>query len=95
MNRIDLGMTLPEAIDAPRATPAQHRRRPPPSRAFIDQYGAALKAKGQDFVLFPGPPAGVIGAATGLEFLGGGKVQAVAEKTRRHGGSALVVTPAR
>jgi gamma-glutamyltranspeptidase/glutathione hydrolase len=37
----------------------------------------------------------VIGSAAGLEFLGGGKVEAVAERTRRHGGSALVVVPAR
>ena len=93
MNRIDLGMTLPEAVDAPRAT---QRNTPQTSaeQAFIDRYGAALKARGQDFVLFAGPPPGVIGAATGLEFLGGGKVEAVAEKTRRHGGSALVAVPA-
>jgi gamma-glutamyltranspeptidase/glutathione hydrolase len=94
MNRIDLGMTLPQAVDAPRAT----QRNTPQTfaeQAFIDQYGAALKAKGQDLALFPGPPAGVIGSATGLEFLGGGKVEAVAERTRRHGGSALVVAPAR
>jgi gamma-glutamyltranspeptidase/glutathione hydrolase len=94
MNRIDLGMTLPQAVDAPRAT----QRNTPQTfaeQAFIDQYGAALKAKGQDLTLFPGPPAGVIGSAAGLEFLGGGKVEAVAERTRRHGGSALVVVPAR
>jgi gamma-glutamyltranspeptidase/glutathione hydrolase len=94
MNRIDLGMTLPEAIDAPRAS-QRNTAQTAAEQGFIDQYGAALKATGEDFVLFPGPPAGVIGAATGLEFLGGGKVQAVAEKTRRHGGSALVVIPAR
>jgi gamma-glutamyltranspeptidase/glutathione hydrolase len=94
MNRIDLGMTLPEAIDAPRAT-QRNTPQTAAEQAFIDQYGAALKAKGQDFILFPGPPPGVIGSATGLEFLGGGKVEAVAEKTRRHGGSALVAVPAR
>jgi gamma-glutamyltranspeptidase/glutathione hydrolase len=44
--------------------------------------------------VFPGPPAGVIGAATGLEFLGPGLVQAVAEPVRRGGGSAMVVRPA-
>jgi gamma-glutamyltranspeptidase/glutathione hydrolase len=94
MNRVDLGMTLPQAVEAPRAT----QRNTPQTfaeQAFIDRYGAALKAKGQDPVLFPGPPAGVIGSAAGLEFLGGGKVEAVAERTRRHGGSALVVVPAR
>jgi gamma-glutamyltranspeptidase / glutathione hydrolase len=93
MNRIDLGMSLPEAIWAPRAT-QRNTAQTQAEQAFIDEYGAALKAKGQDLILFPGPPAGVIGSATGLEFLGGGKVEAVAEKTRRHGGSALVAVPA-
>jgi gamma-glutamyltranspeptidase / glutathione hydrolase len=93
MNRIDLGMTLPEAIEAPRAT-QRNTPQTAAEQAFIDRYGAALKARGQDFVLFPGPPAGVIGSATGLEFLGGGKVEAVAERVRRHGGSALVAVPA-
>jgi gamma-glutamyltranspeptidase/glutathione hydrolase len=94
VNRIDLGMTLPAAIEAPRAT-QRNTVQTAAEQAFIDKYGAALKAKGQDLILFPGPPAGVIGSATGLEFLGGGKVEAVAEKTRRHGGSALVAAPAR
>lgn len=94
MNRIDLGMTLPEAVEAPRAT-QRNTAQTAAEQAFIDKYGAALKAKGQDFVLFPGPPAGVIGSAAALEFLGGGKVEAVAEKVRRHGGSALVAVPAR
>jgi gamma-glutamyltranspeptidase/glutathione hydrolase len=93
LNRVDLGMSLPDAIWAPRAT----QRNTPQTfaeQAFIDRYGAALTAKGQSLALFPGPPAGVIGSATGLEFLGGGKVEAVAEKIRRHGGSALVAIPA-
>jgi len=94
LNRIDLGMTLPEAVEAPRAT-QRNTAQTAAEQAFIDKYGAALKAKGQDFVLFAGPPAGVIGSATGLELLGGGKVEAVAERTRRHGGSALVAVPAR
>jgi gamma-glutamyltranspeptidase/glutathione hydrolase len=94
MNRIDLGMTLPQAVDAPRAT-QRNTAQTQAEQAFIDEYGTALKAKGEDIVLFPGPPAGVIGSATGLEFLGGGKVQAVAEPIRRHGGSAMVVSPAR
>jgi gamma-glutamyltranspeptidase/glutathione hydrolase len=94
MNRLDLGMTLPEAVEAPRAT-QRNTAQTAAEQAFIDRYGAALKARGQDLVLFPGPPAGVIGSATGLEFLGGGKVEAVAEKVRRHGGSALVAVPSR
>jgi gamma-glutamyltranspeptidase/glutathione hydrolase len=94
LNRLDLGMDLPTALAAPRAT----QRNTPQTfaeQAFIDRYGTALKAKGHDIALFPGPPPGQIGAATGLEFLRPGLVQAVAEPTRRHGGSALVVQPAR
>jgi gamma-glutamyltranspeptidase / glutathione hydrolase len=93
MNRLDLGMPLPDALAAPRAT----QRNTPQTLAeqgFLDRYGAALKAKGHDVALFPGPPAGTIGAANGLEPLGGGKVRAVAEPVRRGGGSALVVAPA-
>ncbi|GAA4224533.1 gamma-glutamyltransferase [Actinomadura meridiana] len=94
MNRLDLGMDLPAAVAAPRAT----QRNTPVTYAeqeFIDQYGAALKERGHTVQLFlEHGPAAVIGAATGLELLGGGRVQAVAEPVRRHGGSALVVRPA-
>ena len=34
-----------------------------------------------------------IGAATGIEFLGAGRLLAAAEPVRRGGGSAMVVTP--
>ncbi|MFA1547372.1 gamma-glutamyltransferase [Actinomadura chokoriensis] len=94
VNRIDLGMDLPTALSAPRATqrntPLVYAEQP-----FIDRYGGGLAARGHRLEVFPGPPAGVIGAATGLEFLRPGLVQAVAEPTRRGGGSALVVHPAR
>ncbi|WP_240810068.1 gamma-glutamyltransferase [Actinomadura sp. WMMA1423] len=94
MNRLDLGMDLPTALAAPRAT----QRNTPQvfaEQGFIDRYGRDLAARGHRLELFPGPPQGVIGAATGLEFLRPGLVQAVAEPTRRGGGSALVVRPAR
>ncbi|MFG1999776.1 gamma-glutamyltransferase [Spirillospora sp. NPDC048911] len=94
LNRIDLGMDLPTALAAPRAT----QRNTPAvfaEAAFIKLYGEALTARGHKLEPFPGPPAGVIGAATGLEILRPGLVQAVAEPTRRGGGAALVVNPAR
>ncbi|MFC4906735.1 gamma-glutamyltransferase [Actinomadura gamaensis] len=94
LNRIDLGMSLPAALAAPRAT----QRNTPQvfaEQAFIDRYGRALAAKGHRLEVFPGPPVGQIGAAAGLEFLAPGLVQAVAEPVRRHGGSALVVWPQR
>ncbi|TYC11898.1 gamma-glutamyltransferase [Actinomadura syzygii] len=94
MNRIDLGMDLPTALAAPRAT----QRNTPQvfaEQPFIDAYGRQLAARGHRIELFPGPPLGVIGAATGLEILRPGLVQAVAEPVRRGGGSALVVRPVR
>ncbi|WP_019630956.1 gamma-glutamyltransferase [Actinomadura atramentaria] len=94
LNRLDLGMDLPAALAAPRATQrntAQVFAEP----AFIARYKAKLAALGHDVAEFPGPPAGVIGAATALEFLRPGLVQAVAEPVRRGGGSALAVRPAR
>ncbi|GII33060.1 gamma-glutamyltransferase [Planotetraspora mira] len=92
LNRFDFGMTMPQAIAAPRAS----QRNTPTTQAeqaFIDRYGPQLTALGHSFSLVPGPPVGEIGAATGLEFLGHGKVQAVAEPLRRGGGSALVLSP--
>ena len=44
-NRIDRGMTLPEAIAAPRASQREHRD-VNAEPAFIDEYGAALTPYG-------------------------------------------------
>ncbi|MEO3813743.1 gamma-glutamyltransferase [Sphaerisporangium sp. B11E5] len=94
VNRYEFGMSLPEAVAAPRAS-QRNAAATQAEQAFIDRYGAELTALGHTFTLVPGPPAGEIGAATGLEFLPHGRLQAVAEPSRRGGGSALVVTPAR
>jgi gamma-glutamyltranspeptidase / glutathione hydrolase len=90
INRLDLGMTLPAAIAAPRASQRNSAAGADAEPAFLAQYGPALTALGQKFVANP-----EIGAAVGLEFLGHGRVLAVAEPVRRGGGSALVVVPAR
>jgi gamma-glutamyltranspeptidase / glutathione hydrolase len=96
VNRIDRHMTLPQAIAAPRAS---QRNTPDVSAepAFIDRYGPALTRYGHSLV-----PAGdrftsaaEIGAATAVEFGRHGRLTAVSEPTRRGGGSALVVHPAR
>ncbi|NUR90604.1 MAG: gamma-glutamyltransferase, partial [Nonomuraea sp.] len=88
VNRYEFGMNLPDAIAAPRAS-QRNAAQSEAEQAFIDQYGKQLTDEhGQSFKLNP-----EIGAATGLEFLGHGKVQAAAEPTRRGGGSALVVNP--
>ncbi|GAB1820486.1 gamma-glutamyltransferase [Herbidospora sp. RD11066] len=85
LNRFTFGMSLPDALAAPRAS-QRNIAATQAEQAFIDKYGAELTAKGHTFALTP-----EIGAATALEFLRHGKIQAVAEPTRRGGGSALVV----
>ncbi|MEV7807491.1 gamma-glutamyltransferase family protein [Microbispora sp. NPDC088329] len=95
VNRLDFGMTLPEAVAAPRAS-QRNIAVTQAEQAFIDRHCAELGALGHSFALPTTPPVGEIGAATGLEFLGNGRVQAVAEPPfRRGGGSALVVSPRR
>jgi gamma-glutamyltranspeptidase/glutathione hydrolase len=88
VNRLEFGMTLPEAIAAPRAS-QRNLAATQAEQAFIDAYGLQLTALGHTLTLAPGPPVGEIGAATGLEFLPGGRIRSVAEPTRRGGGSAL------
>jgi gamma-glutamyltranspeptidase/glutathione hydrolase len=89
LNRLDFGMTLPDAIAAPRAS----QRNAPTTDAepaFISQYGSELQSTyGQSF----GPPTPEIGAATGVEFLRDGRLEAAAEPVRRGGGDAEVVRP--
>jgi gamma-glutamyltranspeptidase / glutathione hydrolase len=89
LNRLDLGMSLPQAIAAPRAS-QRNSVNGEAEPAFLTQYGDALAGYGQTFTVNP-----EIGAATGLEFLGHGRLLAAAEPVRRGGGSALVVTPVR
>ena len=93
--RIDFGRTLPQAIADPRASqrnPAATATNPnsptAPEQAFLDSYKTALEAKGHTF----SAPA-EIGAATGIEFLPGGRMLAAAEPVRRGGGAAEVVKP--
>jgi gamma-glutamyltranspeptidase/glutathione hydrolase len=95
-NRLNLGMTLPDAIAAPRAS-QRNSATTEAEPAFLNSpERPALERLGQRFVVAPSTftPAPEIGAAAGLEFLGGGRVEAVAEPTRRGGGSAMVVLPA-
>jgi gamma-glutamyltranspeptidase/glutathione hydrolase len=88
VDRLDLGAGLPAAIAAPRvsqrnavasaAEPAFIASRE--AQQLIAQYGHN-----------PFTNAGEIGAATGIEFLGGGRLLAAAEPVRRGSGSAAVV----
>jgi gamma-glutamyltranspeptidase/glutathione hydrolase len=95
INRIDLGMTIEEALAAPRAS-QRNTANVTAEPAFIEafptlgtQYGHKLVPAGDAFT-----SAAEIGAATAIEFSDDGKkATAVAEPARRGGGSALVVKP--
>lgn len=96
VGRIDLGLSLPEAVAAPRAS---QRNTPvtPAEPAFIDAYGSALAAFGQE--LAPSGDAftsqAEIGAVAAVERDRRGSLTAVAEPRRRGGGTAYVVEPTR
>jgi gamma-glutamyltranspeptidase/glutathione hydrolase len=103
VNHVDFRRSLPRALAASRASqrngsppktaPAGTRENTQAERAFIARDGAALTALGHYFtVATPDPPA-EIGAATGIRFLRHHRQQAVAEPSRRGGGSAMVVRP--
>ena len=90
INQVDFGMSLPDAIAAPRAS-QRNTALTTAEPAFLSSPEAAgLQALGQKFT-----STDEIGAATGIAFLRGGLFQAVAEPVRRGGGSAMVVNPAR
>ena len=90
--RIDRGLSLEDAIAAPRAS-QRNSAAAQVEQAFLDQDNgrvlADLQARGQGFSTAPAE----IGAATGVERLGGGRWLAAAEPVRRGVGSAQVVYP--
>lgn len=92
VNRVDLDMTLPQAIAAPRAAP-RNTAAVTAEPAFIEQYGPALTARGHTLVSSGDSftSAAEIGAATAIGFGPRGRLTAVAEPQRRGGGAAQVV----
>src|SRR5215218_9345443 len=88
LDRVDLGLTLPQAIADPRAS-QRNAVNTGVEPAFLSvPERTALEARGHRFA-----NAGEIGAATGIEFLTGGGVLAAAEPVRRGGGSAMTELP--
>ncbi len=87
LGRIDRGLTLEQAIAAPRASQrnATTTAAEPAFLALPELSG--LQALGQSFV-----NGGEIGAATGVERLPDGRWIAAAEPVRRGGGAAAVVS---
>jgi gamma-glutamyltranspeptidase/glutathione hydrolase len=93
-NRIDRGMTIQQALAAPRAA-QRNTASVTAEQSFIDAYGALLTPYGHTFAAAgaPGSSAAEIGAATAIEIGPDGLMTVVAEPTRRGGGSAGVVVP--
>jgi len=88
VDRLDLGTALPEAVAAPRASQRNTALTAAEQQFISSPEAQALTSHGHAFTL-----SAEIGAATGIEFLGDGRVLAVAEPTRRGGGSAMVELP--
>ena len=88
LDRVDLGMTLPQAIADPRASQRNAVNTGAEPAFLSTPERTALEGRGHHFV-----DAGEIGAATGIEFLAGGGVLAAAEPVRRGGGSAMTELP--
>src|SRR5262245_9271237 len=85
MDRLDLGSSLPQAIAAPRASQRNTATTQAEPGFVSSPLGQELTTKyGQTLA-----PGAEIGAATGIEFLGGGRVLAAAEPVRRGSGTAM------
>jgi gamma-glutamyltranspeptidase/glutathione hydrolase len=87
-DRLDQGMTLPQAIADPRASQRNATATSAEPAFLSSSLRTQLQARGHSF-----SPGGEIGAATGIEFLAGDGVLAAAEPVRRGTGSALVENP--
>ncbi len=97
LNHIDFGMSLPDAIAAPRVT-QRNTATSLAEQPFLDTRTADLLTSryGEQFSPVSGPILPLnswIGNATGIQALSGGRLQAAAEPVRQRGGSALVVRP--
>lgn len=92
VNRLDLGMGLPRALAAPRAT-QRNTAAVLAEPGFVSRYGAGLEALGHDVQTYEDIFTGTneIGAAAAIELGRRGFLTAVAEPDRRGGGSAMVV----
>ena len=87
VNHLDFGMTLPEAIAAPRAS-QRNTTTTTAEAEFVADVGDDLAARGHAFTT-----TGEIGAATGIAFHDDGTTTAAAEPVRRGDGAAAVVHP--
>lgn len=86
LERIDLRRSLPAAIEAPRISNRNLATTDAEPDFLASPEAQALAARGHRF-----SQVAEIGAATGIDFLPGGLLQAVAESRRRGGGSAMAL----
>ncbi len=89
VDRFDLGESLPQAIAAPRASQRNSVTSDAEPAFIASPEGQALVGT---FGHNPFKEVAEIGAATGVEFLHHGRLQAAAEPVRRGAGSAAVVS---
>jgi gamma-glutamyltranspeptidase/glutathione hydrolase len=92
---LDFEMSLPDALAAPRVS-QRNAANTFAEPAFLSSPEAnGLQSLGHQLMLTPSQAGTTneIGAMTGIAFLPGGLLQAVAEPVRRGGGSAMVVEP--
>ena len=97
IGHVDFGMTLAQALAAPRVSQTNS----PTSEAEPDFYHSALRRAlqrqyGEKFSVATGsvlPLDHYPGDATAVQLLGGGRVQSIAEPHRLYGGTAFVVHP--
>jgi len=97
INHIDFGMSLPDAIAAPRASQRNGAKtdaepdfyNSPVAQQLMSQYGEVFNELSGPIM----PRDSFIGNATGIQLLGGNRFTAAAEPVRLGGGSALVVRP--
>jgi gamma-glutamyltranspeptidase / glutathione hydrolase len=101
VNRIDFGMSLPEAIAAPRASQRNATTTQVEPAFLALPVVAGLTALNHQFAIRDtsslDPTIKIspdIGVASGIEFVGHGKVVAAGEPVRRGGSAAAVVYPA-
>ncbi|MET8682604.1 gamma-glutamyltransferase [Streptomyces sp. NPDC004732] len=85
---VDRGLPLVDAIAAPRASQRNAAQTELEPELWNSPLKGSLESIGHSFKQNP-----EIGAATGVQRLPGGKWLAAAEKVRRGGGSAMVVSP--
>jgi gamma-glutamyltranspeptidase/glutathione hydrolase len=102
LNRIDLGMSLPDAIAAPRASQRNTATTQAEPAFIAASTTPGLQALGHKFTISDTSPLDPaikispdIGVASGLEFLAHDAVIAAGEPVRRGGSAAGVVYPSR